>query len=163
MLAALRAEKLPLYAVLDASRGDRVLTLLRESVEESRSLYEGLAGDALADVAPHLVELPKDSRLLESIVREGWHRRWAIFLTSERPFKQVRRHLRRFLMVKEEYVVEPMYFRFYDPVVLRVFLPTCSLRQRQEFFGDISSFLVEGERGEVLRFGPDEAEGIDVG
>lgn len=163
VLEALRAEERPLFAVLDASRSDRVLTLLRESVEEYRSLYEGVQGDALGDVAPYIVELPKGSTLLDALVREGWQRRWGMFLTSDRPFKMVRRHFRRFLMVKEEETGEPLYFRFYDPVVLRVFLPTCSVRQRHEFFGDILSFFVEGERGDVLRFGPDEAEGTSVG
>ena len=54
----------PLYAVLDAARDDRVLTVVRESVEEYRSLYEGIEGEALAHVAPYLVSPPKGSRLL---------------------------------------------------------------------------------------------------
>src|SRR6185503_17654576 len=54
-LAALQAEPDPLFAVLDAARGPRVLEVLRESVEEYRSLYEGIKGDAMAMQAPHLV------------------------------------------------------------------------------------------------------------
>jgi hypothetical protein len=46
-----------------------------------------------------------------------------------------------------------VYFRFYDPRVLRDFLPTCNMRQAPEMFGGIGSFWLEGERGEVLRFG----------
>lgn len=152
VLAALMAEPRTLFAVLDPTRGKRVLTLLRESVEEQRSLYEGARGDALAEVAPHLVKLPRDSRLLVSLVQEGWQRRWGIFLTSNRPFKEVRRHLRRFLMVQEEDTGEELYFRFYDPVALAAFLPTCSPAQREEFHGEIEAFLAESELGSVLRF-----------
>jgi Domain of unknown function (DUF4123)/Inner membrane component of T3SS, cytoplasmic domain len=161
VLAALAAEKDTLFAVVDPTRSPRILQLLRESVEYSRSLYEGAAGDTLADVAPYLVQLPdKRSRLVTALVTEGLMRRWGVFLTSTRPFKDVRRHFRRFLVVREEDTGEKLYFRFYDPVVLRSFLPTCSVLQQREFFDEISAFLPEGDRGELLRFtlGAEEAE-----
>ncbi len=103
MLEALADERDTLFALVDPTRSPRVLQLLRESVEYSRSLYEGSAGDTLADVAPYLVELPdKRSRLVTALVTEGLMRRWGVFLTSTRPFKDVRRHFRRFLVVREE-------------------------------------------------------------
>jgi len=40
---------------------------------------------------------------------------------------------------------EQLYFRFYDPRVLRVFLPTCDERQLRDFFGPIDYFLCESE------------------
>jgi hypothetical protein len=159
-LAALRAEPAPLFALLDAARDRRALTLLRESVEEVQSLYEGTAGDALADMAPYLVSLPRDAALLERLVREGWGKSWGVYLTSARPFAEVRRHFRRLLLVKAETARLRLYFRFYDPRVLRVFLPVCNVRQREEMFGEIQCFLMEGARGEVLRFTP---EGISGG
>jgi hypothetical protein len=145
------AGRAPLYAVLDAARDNRIVELLRESVEEHCSLYQGVKGEALADVAPYLVRLPAGSRLLQSLVEEGWGARWAIYLTSRRPFKDVRTHLRRFLMVENEETGEPLYFRFYDPGVLRRFLPVCSPRQAVELFADIEAFLFEGEAGELGR------------
>jgi hypothetical protein len=42
-----------------------------------------------------------------------------------------------------------MYFRFYDPAVLRVFLPASTVLQRAELFGAVEEFIFEGERGEV--------------
>ena len=51
------------------------------------------------------------------------------------------------------------YFHFYDPGVLHSFFPAATERQRVELFGEIETFLVEGERGEVLRFdGPRAGE-----
>lgn len=151
-LTALSALDEPLFAVLDAARDDRVLEVLRESVEEVRSLYEGLKGEALAEVAPYLVSLPRGSRLLRVLVMEGWGLRWGIYLTSPRPFKDVRTQLRRFLLVEDEEDGKRLYFRYYDPATLRVFLPSCAPRQLAELAGPIRAFLAEGPDGEVLRF-----------
>jgi pSer/pThr/pTyr-binding forkhead associated (FHA) protein len=151
-LARLRRVEAPLFVVLDAARTDRILTLVRESVENYRSLYEGIEGAALEHVAPHLVELPPGSALLERLLREGWGRRWGIFIEYPRSFKELRRHLRRFLMVADADTRKKFYFRFYDPVVLREFVPTCTPKQRAELFGEIGAFLVEDERGRVARF-----------
>jgi hypothetical protein len=151
-LSALLDEPDPLFAVLDAARDPRVLEAMRESVETYRSLYEGIKGEALAEWAPHLVRLPRASRLLEQLVLEGWGRRWGIYLTCRRPFDEVRTQLRRVLMVGNDQSGEPMYFRFYDPRMLRLVLPTCGARQRAQIFGEISGFLVEGRGGEVVRF-----------
>jgi pSer/pThr/pTyr-binding forkhead associated (FHA) protein len=151
-LAALAAQPAPLFAVLDAARTMRVIEVLRESVEDYRSLYEGVQGEALAFWAPYLVALPKGSRLLDQLVLEGWGRRWGIYLTCERPFDEVRTQLRRILMVSNDRSRKPMYFRFYDPKMLRLVLPTCGARQREQIFGEIEAFLVEGKGGEVVRF-----------
>ncbi|HEX5745666.1 MAG TPA: DUF4123 domain-containing protein [Archangium sp.] len=142
----------PLFAVLDAARDERILVLLRESVEAYRSLYEGAQGEAMAEIAPYVVHLPRDSRLLRSLVQEGWGRNWGIFLSSQRPFRDVRRHLRKFLMVKDSANRE-LYFRFYDPRVLRVFLPTSWPEQNQALFEGIGAYWAEGDDGtSLLRF-----------
>ncbi len=155
--AALRAlsdeaAREPLYAILDAARDRRILELCRESVEEYRSLYDGVEGETMVHVAPHLVRLPAGSRLLASLVREGWGRRWGIYLTCSLPFTEVRRHLRRFLMVEMEESGDRMYFRFYDPRTLTTFIPSCTPRQAQEFFGSAESFLLEGEGTALVRY-----------
>lgn len=145
-------EQEPLYAVLDGARDKRIRELLRESVEEHRTLYDGVQGEALGEVAPYLVRLPPGSRLLEALVREGWGRRWGIFLTSRQPFREVRRHLRRFLMVEDE-TGETLYFRYYDPWVLQRFLPTCTALQKDEFAKNILTFFAEAEDVGMLRLG----------
>ena len=142
-------ENQPLYAVLDAARDRRILELLRESVEEHHSLYDGIEGETMAHVAPYLVRLEPGSRLLAALTREGWGKRWGIYLTSPQPFKSVRRHLRRYLMVERQDNHEKVYFRFYDPAVLRVFLPASTVLQRSELFGALDQLLFEGEQGEV--------------
>ncbi len=138
-----------LYAVLDSARDRRILELCRESVEEHHSLYDGVEGETLAHVAPYLVHLGPSSRLLEALVREGWGRRWGIWLTSAQPFMAVRRHLRRYLMVERADHHGKVYFRFYDPAVLGVLLSTITVLQRSELFQAIDGLIFEGEGGVV--------------
>lgn len=141
----------PRFVVLDTARSERIGVLLRESVEPCRSLYEGLEGEALAHVAPYLVELPPGSLLLARLVREGWEKRWGTFIDFPHSFKELRRHLRRLLIVGDADSRQTYYFRFYDPVVLDAFIPTCSVKQRGELFGEIRAFCLEGRLGEVVR------------
>jgi hypothetical protein len=61
------------------------------------------------------------------------------------------KHLRKFLIVQSEEGKE-MYFRYYDPRVLRVFLPTCEPAQLKEFFGPIEAFLAENEQGLLVEY-----------
>ena len=154
LLESIAAEG-PIHAVLDAARTPRILTVLREAVEEHRSLYEGVPGEALDDVAPYLVKLGAGSRLLSQLVREGWTRRWGIYLVGDVRERDLRRHLRRFLVVEEEDTRERLYFRYYDPAALRDVWPTCTRRQKDDLLGPLSAYLVEGPRGEVLRLTAD--------
>jgi len=144
--------KAPLYALLDAARDDRILELLRESVESHQSLYEGQGGEPLDDVAPYLVgPMGPASKLLERLVLEGWGRRWGIFCTSAEPFHEVRRHWRRFLMVELEEGGKRVYFRFYDPGVLRVFLPICTNRQILELTASLDGLFFEDAGHELIK------------
>lgn len=149
----------PLHAVVDAARDGRILQLLRESIDEYRSLYEGLGGEPFAHVAPYIVRLEPGSHLLEALVREGWGRRWGFFASCRAPLRDLRRQLRRLLVVRNEETRTRMYFRFYDPAVLRVFVEASTLLQRSELFGEMSAIFAEGSRGELLRFeAPDALE-----
>lgn len=143
-----RAAAGTLFAVVDPSRDERILVLLHESVDSCQSLYEGMQGVAMAEVAPYLVHVAPESNLLTRLIVEGWEKRWGIYLVSSGSFREVRRHLRRLLMVEDEQG-NSLYFRFYDPMVLAAFLPTCTARQRGDVYGDIEAFVVEGPRGEA--------------
>jgi pSer/pThr/pTyr-binding forkhead associated (FHA) protein len=149
LLQLLRRVDEPLFALLDAARDPKVLQLLRESKEEYQSLYEGVQGEVLADFAPYLVQLPAPSAFLERLVREGWGKSWGVYLMCSKPLAEVRKHFRHFLLVKDPEGKE-FYFRFYDPRVLRVFLPTCTPQETSEFFGPIRCFLLEGKEPQTL-------------
>jgi hypothetical protein len=135
-------QKLPLFALLDAARAPEVLQTLRVHGEVYYSLYDGAEGEALDDVAPYLVQLNSRSPLVDALVRERWGQSWGVFLWALTDLKALRRHLRRFLMVQDS-KGKDMYFRFYDPRVLRVFLPTCTPEELTNFFGPVGSWLIE--------------------
>jgi len=52
-------------------------------------------------------------------------------------------HLRRFLTVRTE-KGKKLLFRFYDPRVLRLYLPTCTSTELNTFFGPVERFVCEG-------------------
>ena len=52
--------------------------------------------------------------------------------------------------LEDEKDEKEVYFRFYDPRVLRTFLPTCTPEETTEFFGPVRSYLVEAEEPETL-------------
>jgi pSer/pThr/pTyr-binding forkhead associated (FHA) protein len=147
------AEKGTLFAVLDCARDPRIGMLLRESADEVHPLYQGITAETMAEVAPYLVRFEAGSRLLARLVGEGWGRAWGVYLVSRSTARELRAHLRRHVFVTDEERDAPMYFRFYDPRVLPLFLPTCSVRQEDELFGAIDAFLCEDEAGRILRLG----------
>jgi hypothetical protein len=134
-----------LYALLDSTRDHRVLGLLRESKERYQALCEGEQEEP-----PCLVELPKGSPLLTILITEGWGKSWGVYLTSTESFPQVCEHFRHFLAVRAEGTEDS--FRFYDPRVLRAFLPTCTESDGKKFFGPVQHILVEDDSSVVLRF-----------
>jgi hypothetical protein len=95
------------------------------------------AGDIL-EVAPILFAI---RRREESLASGG---SCAIYLISDAPVSDLRKHLESLLHVSTE-DGETLYFRYYDPRVLCVFLRTCTPEQIEEFFGPVAAFLVEAE------------------
>jgi hypothetical protein len=82
----------------------------------------------------------------------AWGNSWGVFLKSDATPRELRKHFRQFLMVQLA-DGEEVYFRFYDPRVLRVFLPTCTQPESEQFLGPVQSLVIEGETaGELLRF-----------
>lgn len=138
------AQKSSLYAVVDGARDRRIAELARQHVETHQSLYEGAGGENFEDMAPFLIgPMRANSGLLDRFVLEGWGKRWGIYCTSSNRFAEVRRHFRRFLMVDLESTGEKVYFRFYDPGVMRVFWPSCVTAQKREVSEGLEELFVE--------------------
>lgn len=139
----------PMFALVDAARDDLVLPTVLASGLLHRSLYEGWQGEGLSDVAPYLVEVPADAPFLDTLLERGWGDSWGTFLFSTEDFFSLRRHLRRFLKVQSE-DGKKLFFRYYDPRVLRSYLPTCTPDELAHFMGPVSWWVTEGPRGETL-------------
>lgn len=142
------------WAILDGARDPGVFRAILGSHNISSCLYAGDISDALEMCAPHLVQLDyEDSRLTRRLLESTWDQNWGVFLRCDTSLERLRRHLRRFL-VAQDYAGRRLIFRYYDPRVLRVYLPTCLPDELDQFFGPIERFWTAGENPHhILAFG----------
>ena len=142
------------YLLLDAARMHGDIYRARELNTDHTCLYEGDTEKFLSAVAPWLFSMERGSAFADWVAKEGSGKSWGVVLQcAEEPVK-LYKHLRKFLIVESEDGKE-MYFRYYDPRVLRVFLPTCEPEQVIEFFGPIEAFLVEDAEGLLVEYAHD--------
>ncbi len=140
------------WAVLDGARDRRVSFNILNSYQNSSCLYAGNLPAELERVAPYLVQLDYNDRFTEQLIEEGWGNSWGIFLKSDISMSKLRRHLRSLLMV-HDHASKRLLFRYYDPRVLRVYLPTCFSDELQTVFGPIQNIWVENaENDDLLEF-----------
>ncbi|MFN7921097.1 MAG: DUF4123 domain-containing protein [Bryobacteraceae bacterium] len=140
------------YALLDAAANPDLLDWLYRCLPEFECLYEGEVEPDVAEVAPYLVAVPAEGEFTSWLRERGWGKNWGIYVLSTGSFRDMRQHLRRFVKVHTEEGT-PMLFRFYDPRVLRTYLPTCNPGEVAEFFGPAQAFVAEAEDpGSAMRF-----------
>jgi uncharacterized protein DUF4123 len=135
------------FAILDgASVPDLLDHLYAHQRPEFICLYRGELEPDMAEVAPYLVRLEPEAPFTEWLLLQGWGRHWGIFARACADLKTMRRHLRGFLMVQDP-LDQQLYFRYYDPRVLSLFLPTCDASQLRVVFGPIACFVCETNNG----------------
>lgn len=139
------------FIVLDAALMEDEIDTALSMEPQHVSLYKGTADEALACVAPYLFRFTKGTDLFNFFLETGWGNSWGILAFSDVSMKAMQKHFRRFLLIKTE-SGEQLYFRFYDPRVLRLFLPTCDSKQLKDFFGPVSSFVCELEENKAIEF-----------
>lgn len=127
---------------------DEKIVKAKELCPSNFSLYRGKKEAMLSTVAPYVFDIAEFNKIWDWFFDEGWSNSWGVVLYTTISIKQIRKHLRRFLIVITEDKKE-LLFRFYDPRVLRIFLPTCDAQQLQEFFGPIDYFVCEDENPEM--------------
>ena len=151
-------EELNVFAVLDGASIPDLLQQLYELQPESVCLYRGELEPDMAEVAPYLVKLKQDSDFTDWLIEKGWGEHWGIYALSHESMSAMRRHFRAFLVV---YTPEnkPVYFRYYDPRVMRVYLPTCNVEELSKVFGPVEHYLLEDvDAKTALRFRNDSGE-----
>jgi hypothetical protein len=134
------------YAIVDGAACRALLQTLDEFQPENFCLYEGELAPDVESCAPHLVALIPNHPFTEWLLAELPGKPWGILVRSPGTLLEMRKHFRSFLIVKNEQG-QNLYFRYYDPRVLRTFLPTCDTEQLTKFFGTVSAFISEGEQG----------------
>lgn len=137
------------YALLDGASVPDLPMKLYEMKPPRYCLFTGNLDPGMAAVAPYLVRLYPNTPFTNWILSECWGKHWGIFAHSRKSLKDMRQHFRSLTTVYDERG-NPMTFRFYDPRVLRRYLPTCRPAELKVFFGDVESFFAESEDNEKL-------------
>jgi hypothetical protein len=138
------ADGLTTYAVLDGASLPGLRANLARWQPEHVCLFRGELEPGVPDVAPYLVALQPDAPFTEWVFDQGWGRHAGIFAVTSADFRAMRKHCRTFLVVHGP-GGKPLYFRYYDPRVLRLYLPTCTAPELAIVFGPVVSYLVEDE------------------
>jgi hypothetical protein len=140
------------YMIVDAAHDRRIYSDLVNSHFNYSCLFAGDLPFELEVAAPYLVQLEFEDKYTRGLIERSWGKSWGIFLKSDTRMEKLRRHLRTFLRVRS-HNGKMLLFRYYDPRVLRVYLPTCTSDELQTVFGPIKHFWTEDEtQTSLLRF-----------
>jgi hypothetical protein len=135
-----------LFALMDAT--DQILVPHKAKLlgpAKAISLFSGTAKEQYWQVAPYLFQV--DSDLLDWTVAKLWKEPWGIFALSKSKFEDLRLHFKKFLLVQLP-DGKVWYFRYYDPRILKTYLPVCQPWELQKFFGPIRAFATGGGEDE---------------
>jgi hypothetical protein len=146
------------YAILDGAASRDIIENIYALTPEFECLYSGELEPDLLECAPYLVELERGHPFTEWFLAECWGMSRAVIAGAPIGIRDMRKHLRSLLLVLDP-EGKQMYFRFYDPRVLRVYLPTCTPEELQRVFGPLLWTIAEDETPDrALRFGPKSGE-----
>lgn len=147
------------YAVLDAAKVPALPTMLEASGLAHRCLFQGEAGEDLANAAPYLVELEEDHSLTRDLFTSAgmpsnlWDFEPGIYFRTEEAFDDVLSHLRRFTKARDS-LGTWFLFRFWDSKVLEALPSILVQANAQRFFRpgwDLIYLCADPIRGGVVR------------
>jgi len=137
------------YLLLDGARLEHRLGLGQELNDHNRSLYRGELDPDIEAAGPYLFTFPHNDEFKAWYTTGSPQDHWGVMVMALHSFEELYKHFRRFLMVETE-DGKKLYFRFYDPRVLRTFLPSCDTAQLSDFFGPVKYFFAEDEDPQTL-------------
>src|SRR5258708_4928074 len=147
-----REEGGAIFAVLDGAGIPGLLQQLADHEPEHICLYSGNLEPDMAEVAPYLVKLEPQAPFTDWVVERGWGKNWGVFAETAEDILSMRKHFRALVTVYDE-TGKSLLFRYYDPRVLRVYLPTCDDQELKTMFGPVQSYVMEDENpAAMLRF-----------
>lgn len=148
-----RDKTLRVFSLQDAAASPRIHPNMVLSIMDHACLYEGRIPRVLEEAAPHIVRLAAASAYTRWFLEEGWGRHWGVLLQSQANLMALRAHFQRLLLVQDQ-AGRKFNFRFFDPRVLRTYLPTCEPQELRAVFGPVRRFFAEAENGsDLLIFG----------
>ncbi|HTW57165.1 MAG TPA: DUF4123 domain-containing protein [Terriglobales bacterium] len=131
-----------LFALMDST--DQILIPHKAKLlggSKAISLFTGTAKEQYWQVAPYLFHV--DPELLRWMVAKLWKEPWGIFALSKAGFEDLRLHFKKFLLAQLP-DGKVWFFRYYDPRILKTYLPVCQPWELEKFFGPVRAFAVAG-------------------
>lgn len=151
-----RMEDEILYTVVDAAKDYRLASAAREILGEPLRPLLTKAPLFMERVGPYMTPIrcaERGARYLEFWTNYVGENAGLFFFTKSWP-QAVRAHLISIFEVLDE-ERRMFFFRFYDPRVIRDYLPTCTGKECKEFFGPIRCILADGEKaGTMYQYRP---------
>ena len=132
------------YAFVDAARSESIYPRIMDADTKTVCLHRGERARELAWVAPYLVRLTPEASFTQWLLRSGWGKSRTIFIKSSATLNELKCHFRTILTVYDT-EGKSYFFRFYDPRVLRTYLPTCNESEIKKVFGPVDHFIMEQE------------------
>jgi len=134
-----------LYAVVDCARDKRVYDLVHDALFPM-CLFRTEVVSPLGRAAPYLVPVEHAERLIEAWRTDGLGQSWGLFLSSSEEQSHIRHRLRTFNQAKLPDGRMAL-FRWWDPRVFRVYLPTCNADHLATLFAGVDHYVCENEDG----------------
>jgi hypothetical protein len=162
-VAALRTElfaspERSTYMLLDGAATRAILEHLYSDRARFTCLLTGELEPDMLEVAPYLVELKTGDPFTHWITASAFGNHWGIAFGSDRDLSSLARHFRQLLFVRDA-EGDVLFFRYYDPRVFRVYLPTCHGEDLTPWFTPVDYYWVEAEGPDaLLRFSYDGSD-----
>ena len=132
------------FILLDAARMGKEIESAKSFNFAFKSLYYGRNEEFLSMAIPYLFTFHSDTEFGIFFMQKGWGASWGALVYSGEEMTVLVKHFCQLLRRKSE-DGEDLIFRFYDPRVLRIFLPTCDKDQLKQFFGPVEYYICEDE------------------
>jgi hypothetical protein len=160
LLTSAPADEGSLWFILDTARSPATLSGLLQYDPPRINLFEDTTLAAMINVAPYLVRLEPESDFSNWLMNESVGQSWGIFIQSNADPGELADHFKRWITVWDDNGRE-MYFRFYDPRVLHVFLADANMAEIDRFFGAlVKKMIAEVSPGDALVFYETNDEGL---
>lgn len=132
------------YAIVDGASCDELISHLDEMEPDYWCLYAGELESDVEAAAPHLVELVRGAPFTDWLLRNMFGPHWGIVLRSPLDIRAMRKHFRTFLLVRDP-SGSSLYFRYYDPRVLKNFIRIGAPEKVSRILGSAAFIVLEKE------------------
>ncbi len=143
-----------LFCMIDSARNPYTIPhLVMALTRAADCLFSGNAKQELGDQTAWVADVTDDRATLEALLDEGYGKGMLSFAFSALDLRAFITHLKKFTKIRDAKGTEH-FFRFYDPKVMRQYVPVFNETQHKAFFAGLTSAMFEDTRdpAKLIRF-----------